>query len=132
MLFDVEKRSSNVVLTSYTKVVSMLYSIESPTLDFGSMSDKSYFDVDPQRWNNVDPKFKSYLDMNQSGEIWKDIWVVALKMCFEKTISFTKITWSFENSDLQLFRCDIRSKCSYYVSIVLKYTIHSEEPWEYI
>ena len=70
--------------------------------------------------------------MSQSGKLWKDIWVIDLKMSFEKTNSFTKVKWSFQNSDLKLLQFDIRSKCMYRVSKVLKYTIHSEEPWKYI
>ena len=49
-------------------------------------------------------------------------------MSLEKTNSFTKVTSPSQNSDLQLLQFDIRSKCMYRVSKVLKHTIHSEEP----
>ena len=42
------------------KVVSTLCNVENPTSDFVSFStsDQCYFNVDSQRWNNVDPTLK--------------------------------------------------------------------------
>ena len=53
----------NVVSTSGIGVVSTLRNVENPTSDFVSFSKlgRRYFDVDPQRWNNVDPTLKCWL-----------------------------------------------------------------------
>ena len=57
--------------------------------------------------------------------LWKYIWTIAGKTYFTNVISFTKFTWISQNSDLQLLQFDIRSKCMYRVSKVLKHAIHS-------
>ena len=48
---------------SGTDVVSTLCNVENPTLAFVSFStsDERYFNVDPQRWNNIDPTLKCCL-----------------------------------------------------------------------
>ena len=57
------QRCFSVVSTSYTDGVSTLCNVENPTLDFVSFltSDQRHFNVDPQRWNNVDPTLKCWL-----------------------------------------------------------------------
>ena len=59
---------TNVVSTLFqccfnVGVVSTLCDVENPTSDFVSfsMSDQRYFNVDPQRWNKVDPTLKCWL-----------------------------------------------------------------------
>ena len=54
---NVMKRYFDVVSTSDTEVVLKLCNVENPTSDFVSLptSDQSYFNVDPKRWNNIDP-----------------------------------------------------------------------------
>ena len=57
------QRCFNIVSTSHTDVVSTLSNVENPTSNFVSFStsDQGYFNVDPQRWNNVDPTLKCWL-----------------------------------------------------------------------
>ena len=52
----VAQRCLDVVSTSGTEVASTLCKVETLTSDFVSFStsDQSYFNVHPQRWNNVD------------------------------------------------------------------------------
>ena len=54
---NVMKRYFDIVSTSDTEVVLKLCNVENPTSDFDSLptSDQSYFNVDPKRWNNIDP-----------------------------------------------------------------------------
>ena len=54
---NVKKRCSDVVSTSDTDVVLKLCNVENATSDFVSLptSDQSYLNVDPKRWNNIDP-----------------------------------------------------------------------------
>ena len=54
------QRCFNVVSTSQIDVVSTLCNVKNATSDFVSfsMSDERYFNVDAQRWNNVDPTLK--------------------------------------------------------------------------
>ena len=54
---NVMKRCSDVVSTSDTDVVLKLCNVENPTSDFVSLPtlDQSYLNVDPKRWNNIDP-----------------------------------------------------------------------------
>ena len=57
------QRCFDVVSTFGIDVVSTLCNVESPTWDFVSFStsDQLYFNVDPRRWNNVDPTWKYWL-----------------------------------------------------------------------
>ena len=61
----------NVTLTSDTGVVSTLCSIENPTSDFVSFStsDRRYFNVNTQCWNNVDQKLKCWLSSTGTSYI---------------------------------------------------------------
>ena len=58
--FDVFSMLRNVVSTSECDTVSTLSKVEKPTSNFVSFStsDQCYFNVDPQRLNNVDPTLK--------------------------------------------------------------------------
>ena len=58
--------------------------------------------------------------------------MIAVKIYFTNIVSFTKVTCPFQNSDLQFLQFDIRSKCMYPVSKVLKHAMHSQEPLKYI
>ena len=55
---NVVQRCFDVVSTSGTDVVSALCDVENPT------SDQRYFNVDSQRWNNVDPTLKCWLGLD--------------------------------------------------------------------
>ena len=57
------QRYFNIVSTSHTDVVSTLCNVENPPSDFVSFSrsDQRYSNVDPQRWNNVNPTLKCWL-----------------------------------------------------------------------
>ena len=55
----------DAVSTSGSDVASTLCNIKNPTSDFASVStsDHRYFNVDLQRWNNVDRRLKYWLGM---------------------------------------------------------------------
>ena len=59
----------DVVSTSCTDVVSTLCKVENPMSDFVSFStpDQRFFNVDPQRGNNVDPTLKYWLGLYRSN-----------------------------------------------------------------
>ena len=105
---------------SFTKVMWWLQNSDLPLLQF---------DVRQKCGQRVPEALNC---KNHAKNIWGYIWTTAGKICFTNIISFTKVTWSSENSDLQLLQFDIPSKCMNRVSKVLKHTIHSEEPWKYI
>ena len=58
-----DQRCFNVVSMPDTDEVSTLCNFKNPTSDFVSFStsDQRYFNVDLQRWNNIDPMFKCWL-----------------------------------------------------------------------
>ena len=46
--------------------------------------------------------------MNDSEELWKIFRTIDVKIYIEKINSFNKVTWLFQNSDLQLLQFDIQ------------------------
>ena len=65
---DVVQRCFDVVSTLGTDVVSTLCNVENPRSDFVSFS-MSIHNVDPQRWNNIDPTLKCWLGQYSMGKL---------------------------------------------------------------
>ena len=63
----------DVVSTSGTDFVSTLCNVENPMLNFVSFStlNQSYFNVNPQRWNNVDSTSKYWLGCLYVSEMYR-------------------------------------------------------------
>ena len=61
--FYVAQPCFDIVLTSSTDVVTNLCNVENPPSDIVlfSTSDQPYFNVDLQRWNNIDPTLRCLL-----------------------------------------------------------------------
>ena len=96
----------NVVSTSDTDFVSTLCNVENPISDFVSFSTsyQRYFNVDPQRWNNVHPTLKCWLGTaliqentgRDSEKLYSCIFYAVLKevICFGKIRSYYLISRS--------------------------------------